>query len=117
MYQSLVRPHLLMGAERTATLYNAVFAMVVYFLTMSIPGIIVSVTLFALVQAVLQHLAKSDYQMIAMVNRSRKYQTFYGDGATLDADYRDIPTPHAIAPTTKLLSLAASKGVKKHAQH
>ncbi|EGQ60422.1 hypothetical protein GGI1_00325, partial [Acidithiobacillus sp. GGI-221] len=30
LYQSLVRPHLLMGAERTATMYNAGFAMLVY---------------------------------------------------------------------------------------
>ena len=116
LYQSLVRPHLLMGAERTATMYNAGFAMLVYFFTLSIPGILVAVALFVMVQVVLQHLAKEDDQMIAVVRRSRKYQTFYGDGATLDAPIRDIPNPHPIPVTTKLLSWFAKEG-KKHAQH
>lgn len=112
LYQSLVRPHLVMGAERTATLYNAVFAMVVYFLTMSISGIIVAVSLFVLVQAVLQRLAKADAQMIGLVQRARKYQTFYGDAATLDAKYREIPQPQTTAPATKLLSMLSRKGTK-----
>ncbi|MEY2340949.1 VirB3 family type IV secretion system protein [Acidithiobacillus sp. IBUN Pt1247-S3] len=112
LYQSLVRPHLVMGAERTATMYNAVFAMVVYFLTMSIPGIIVAVSLFILVQAVLMRLAKSDAQMIGLVQRARKYQTFYGDAATLDAKYREIPQSQTTAPTTKLLSMLSRKGTK-----
>lgn len=116
LYQSLVRPHLLMGAERTATMYNAGFAMLIYFFTLSLPGIVVAVVLFVVVQAVLQHLAKADAQMIAVVSRARKYQTFYGDAATLDADYRDIPGPHRIPPTTKLLSWMV-KGGKKRAQH
>jgi len=117
LYQSLVRPHLLMGAERTATMYNAGFAMLVYFFTLSIPGIVIAVTLFILVQAVLQHLARSDAQMIAVVNRSRKYQTFYGDGATLDAEYREIPNPHPISPTTRLLSWVAKSGASNRAKH
>jgi type IV secretion system protein VirB3 len=117
LYQSLVRPHLLMGAERTATMYNAGFAMLVYFFTLSIPGIAIAATLFVLVQAVLQHLAKSDAQMIAVVNRSRKYQPFYGDGATLDGAYRDIPDPHPIPATTRILSWAAKLGAKKHVEH
>lgn len=116
LYQSLVRPHLVMGAERTATLYNAFFAMLVYFLTLSIPGVIIAIALFVLVQAVLQHLAKSDAQMIAVVNRSRKYQTFYGSGATLDAGYREIPNPHPIPATTKLLSWIARLGARKDAE-
>ncbi|MBU2791327.1 hypothetical protein HF288_13810 [Acidithiobacillus caldus] len=116
MYQSLVRPHLLMGAERTATMYNAGFAMLVYFFTLSIPGAVIAVLLFMLIQAVLQHLAKSDAQMIAVVNRSRKYQTFYGSGATLEAGYREIPNPHPIPATTKLLSWIARLGARKDAE-
>lgn len=112
LYQSLVRPHLVMGAERTATFTNAVFAMVVYFLTMSIPGILVAVSLFVLVQAVLTRLAKADAQMIGLVQRARKYQTFYGDGGTLDAKYREIPQPQPLAPTTRLLSLLSRKGTQ-----
>ena len=113
MYQSLVRPHLLMGAERQATLLNAGFAMLVYFFTMSLPGIVVAVALFSITQAVLQHLAKNDAQMIAIVQRSRKYQPFYGDGASLDAPYRDVPQFHPVAPTTKLLSWFTRTGKAK----
>ncbi|MBU2788240.1 hypothetical protein HFQ13_08490 [Acidithiobacillus sp. VAN18-1] len=113
MYQSLVRPHLLMGAERGATMINAVFAMGVYFFTLSIPGIIVAVSLFVLVQAVLRHLAKSDAQMIALVQRARKYQSFYGDSASLDAKYREIPIAYVVAPTTRLLSLLTRQGTKR----
>jgi type IV secretion system protein VirB3 len=112
LYQSLVRPHLLMGAERTATLFNAVFAGMVYAFTMSIPGVAVAILLFVAVQSVLQHLAKNDYQMIAVVTRSRKYQPFYGDSATLDAEYRDIPEFHPVSPTAKLLSWA-TRGSRK----
>jgi len=68
LYQSLVRPHLLMGAERTATMYNAGFAMLVYFFTLSIPGAVIAVLLFMLIQAVLQHLAKSDAQMLSLIH-------------------------------------------------
>ncbi|WP_241799190.1 VirB3 family type IV secretion system protein [Acidithiobacillus caldus] len=113
LYQSLVRPHLLMGAERQATLLNAGFAMLVYFFTMSLPGIVVAVVLFSITQAVLQHLAKNDAQMIAIVQRSRKYQPFYGDGASLDAPYRDVPQFHTVAPTTKLLSWFTKAGKTK----
>jgi type IV secretory pathway TrbD component len=113
LYQSLVRPHLLMGAERQATLLNAGFAMLVYFFTMSLPGIVVAVVLFSITQAVLQHLAKNDSQMIAIVQRSRKYQPFYGDGASLDAPYRDVPQFHPVAPTTKLLSWFTKAGKTK----
>ncbi|AEK57828.1 hypothetical protein A5904_05695 [Acidithiobacillus caldus] len=113
MYQSLVRPHLLMGAERQATLLNAGFAMLVYFFTMSLPGIVVAVVLFSITQAILQHLAKNDSQMIAIVQRSRKYQPFYGDGASLDAPYRDVPQFHTVAPTTKLLSWFTKAGKTK----
>lgn len=116
MYQSLVRPHLVMGADRTAMLYNAAFAMGVYFLTMSVAGIIVSISLFAVVQAVLVRLARSDTDMIPVVTRARKYQTFYGDGSGLDAEYRDIPMPRSIAPTTRFLSFLSAKG-SKHAEH
>ncbi|EGQ64344.1 hypothetical protein GGI1_24876 [Acidithiobacillus sp. GGI-221] len=68
------------------------------------------------INAVLQHLAKSDAQMIAVVNRSRKYQTFYGSGATLEAGYREIPNPHPIPATTKLLSWIARLGARKDAE-
>jgi len=113
LYQSLVRPHLLMGAERAATMANAFFAGMVYFLTMSLPGAIIAVSLFTVTQVVLKILAKNDAQMIAVVSRSRKYQSFYGDGANLDALYRDIPTFHSPAPTAKLLSWRTRSGKKK----
>lgn len=113
LYQSLVRPHLLMGAERTATMANAFFAMMVYFFTMSIPGVVITLALFSVTQAVLQHLAKNDAQMTAVVSRSRKYQPFYGDGATLNAEYRDIPEFHPIPATTRLLSLVTRFGLGK----
>lgn len=109
LYQSLVRPHLLMGAERRGTMWNAVFAMMVYFFTMSIPGIIVAVVLFVAAQAVLQMLAKNDAQMIDVVMRSRKYQPFYGDAASLDAPYRDIPQTQSPSLTAKLLSRMTAK--------
>jgi len=116
LYQSLVRPHLLMGAERQAVMIAAAVATVIYFFTLSVPGLIVAVTLFALALAVLRRLAAADPQMIAVVRRGRKHQAFYGDGATLDAPWRDIPQPQAIPPTTKLLSVLAGKG-NKHAEH
>ncbi|UTV80048.1 VirB3 family type IV secretion system protein [Acidithiobacillus sp. YTS05] len=117
LYQSLVRPHLLMGAERQATFYNATFAIFVYFFTLSIPGALVAVALFAAVQVILQQLAKRDAQMIALISRSRKYQTVYADGATLDAEYRDIPQSHKPSPVGRVLSFFLRSGAKAHAEH
>lgn len=113
LYQSLVRPHLLMGAERSATMINAFFAAVVYFFTMSLPGIIVAVSLFLVAQVVLVQLAKSDAQMIAVVKRSRKYQTFYADGASLDAPYRDIEQSQPAAPGATILSWIGRAGTSQ----
>lgn len=114
LYQSLIRPHLLMGAERTAVLLNAAVAILVYFLTLSIPGIFIAIGLFTVVQAVLILLAKNDHQMIAILGRSKKYQPFYGDGSHLAAPYRPIPAPpDPIAQ--KVVSLFNKRG--KNAKH
>lgn len=104
LYQSLVRPHLLMGAERTATLWNGVAAVVIYFLTLSLPGIIAAVVCFSIVQTILRLMAKQDAQLIEVVRRARKWQDFYADGPTLDARYREIPSEQKISPWNQVLS-------------
>lgn len=119
LYQSLVRPHLMMGAERAATAWNAGAAVAIYFLTMSVPGIIAAVLSFSIIQTILRIMAKNDAQMIEVVARARKWQDFYTDGATLDANVRDIPSAHKISPINQALSrlvgAKTTKGVKAHA--
>jgi type IV secretion system protein VirB3 len=118
LYQSLVRPHLLMGAERGATMLNAGIAILIYFLTMSVPGIIIAVLWFSIIQTILRLLAKSDHQLIEIVQRARKWQDFYADGATLDARYRDIPMQQKISPINKAIShFVTVKGGKKDEKH
>lgn len=116
LYQSMVRPHLIMGAERSATMMNALAALVIYFLTLSLPGIIAALVCFTLVQTILRVMAKNDAQLIEIVNRARKWQDFYADGPTLDAAYRDIPTDHKISPWNQLLSrfVTQKKGKPEH---
>lgn len=119
LYQSLVRPHLMMGAERTATMWNAGAALAIYFLTLNIPGIIAAVLSFSIVQTILRIMAKNDAQMLEVVSRARKWQDFYSDGATLDAKLREIPSGHRISPINQALSrlvgAKTTKGVKAHA--
>ena len=119
LYQSLVRPHLMMGAERTATLWNAGAALAIYFLTMSVPGIIAAVLSFSIIQTILRIMAKNDAQMLEVVSRARKWQDFYTDSATLDANVREIPSGHKISPInrglSRLVGAKTTKGADAHA--
>lgn len=104
LYQSMVRPHLMMGGERTATLFNALAAVGIYFLTLSLPGILAALVSFTIVQTILRLMAKQDPQLIAIVSRARKWQDFYGDGPTLDAKYREIPSFQKVSPVNQWIS-------------
>lgn len=88
---------------------NAVAALVIYFLTLSLSGIIAALVCFTLVQTILRLLAKQDAQLIGIVSRARKWQDFYADSPTLDAKYRDIPTDHKVSPWNQVISRFVQK--------
>lgn len=117
LYQSMVRPHLLMGGERSATLLNGGAAITIYFLTLSIPGIIAGVLTFTAVQTVLRILARQDPQMISIVFRARKWQDYYPDAPSLDAPVRVIPVEKSQQASiwNQILSRFAKKD-RKHAE-
>ena len=83
--QSLIRSKLLMGGERQATVWNFGIAFLIVIITEDLPGLLAAVAIAAAVQGLLVLLAKWDHQAIAVVKRARKYQEFYGNGASLDA--------------------------------
>lgn len=115
LYQSLVRPHLIMGAERQATIYNAFSAMIIYFMTMNVPGIIAAVLSFSIVQTILRILAKNDAQLIEIVARARKWQDVYKDSASIFAPTKEIPSTQEISVINQALSLFIRKKETKHA--
>ncbi|MGC9216494.1 VirB3 family type IV secretion system protein [Acidithiobacillus sp.] len=86
LHASLIRPKLLMGAERQAVIYNFSFAFVLVMLTRSLPGIIAAVVISAVIQGILVALAKRDAQSLQVNGRNMKYQHFYSTSASLDTE-------------------------------
>ncbi len=114
--QSLVRSKLLMGGERIATIWNFIVAFIIVLTTENVIGILSAVAIAAVIQAVLVMLAKWDPQAIEVVSRARKYQTFYGNAATLDAEPGVVHVPER-APLAILLSFLRSKKGASRAEH
>ncbi len=112
---SLVRLKLLAGGERQATILNFAVAFLVMMLTRNLLGIAAAVAIAAVVQSILVLLAKWDPQALAVISRNMKYQNFYGNGATLDAEPGLAHTPDK-APLAVLMGLLRKKGVK-NAKH
>lgn len=86
IHHGLLRPKLLMGGERQAVIYNGVFGFLLVMVTLNLYGVIAAVVLCSIIQAVLVLLANRDTQAIEVTSRHLKYQHFYGDGQTLDAE-------------------------------
>lgn len=86
VHHGLLRPKLLMGGERQAVIYNFTFGFLLIMVTLNLYGIITAVVLCSIVQGVLAVLANRDTQTIDVTSRHLKYQHFYGDGQTLDAE-------------------------------
>ena len=120
LHQSLVRPRLLAGGERQATILNfgAAFALVI--ITRTLWGIGAAIVLSSIAQGVLVALAKRDAQALEVTNRSIKYQKFYDSAANLDVEphkphvERQAPVEHLVFWARSVFS---KKGNPKHAEH
>lgn len=86
VHHGLLRPKLLMGGERQAVIYNFLGGFLLVMVTLSLYGVIAAGVLCSIIQAVLVLLANRDTQAIEVTSRHLKYQHFYGDGQTLDAE-------------------------------
>lgn len=102
--QSLVRPLLLVGGERRATVINFAIAIVIVLITRSLIGILVAVFLAGLVQAMLKVLAKKDPQSLETVSRHLKYQHFYPAASSLAAEPSRPRHEERVSPVSLILA-------------
>lgn len=102
--QSLVRPTLLVGGERRATVLNFGMAFLIILVTRSVAGLLIAVFLAGLVQAILKVMAKQDSQMIETASRHLKYQHFYPSASGLDAEPSKPQHSEKVSPISLILS-------------
>lgn len=113
---SLVRLKLLAGGERQATIMNFAVAFLIMMITRDLLGILAAVAIAAVIQSILVLLAKWDPQAIAVVSRNMKYQHFYGNAATLDAE-PGLAHVTEKAPLAMLLGFTKKNKGGKNAKH
>lgn len=77
VHLALIRPLLIMGCEREPLLISATLAATLVFVLGKILFAIVGVAFWVLAVAVLQRMAKADYQMTKVYIRHVRYKTFY----------------------------------------
>lgn len=81
IHQSLVRPFLLLGGERTLVILSAMFSGYMgYMVTMRFGlywGLPVGIALWAVFIFLLRKMAIADPQMWSVFNRSKQYKSFY----------------------------------------
>jgi len=77
VHLALTRPLLLMGCEREPLLISATIAVTMVFVLGKIIFAILGVAFWALAVAVLQRMARSDYELTKVYVRHVRYATFY----------------------------------------
>jgi type IV secretory pathway TrbD component len=77
VHLALTRPLLLMGCEREALLISATIAATLVFVIGQIAFAILGILFWVVAVAVLQRMAKADFQMLKVYLRHVRYKTFY----------------------------------------
>lgn len=77
VHLALTRPLLLMGCEREPLLISATIAVTLVFILGKITFAIAGLAFWALAIAVLQRMAKADYQMMKVYVRHARHRSFY----------------------------------------
>jgi type IV secretory pathway TrbD component len=86
VHRSLNRPHLLMGAERNLVLLVAVVTAIVLFSgNISVPTIILGVSVWTVSFWALVRMAKADPQMSQVYQRHISYHAYYSARSCIDA--------------------------------
>lgn len=77
VHLALTRPLLLMGCEREAILISATIAATLVFVVGQIAFALLGIVFWVGAVAVLQRMAKADYQLLKVYLRHARYKTFY----------------------------------------
>lgn len=101
LHQSLVRPILLMGAERSLTILNGTLcAILIFGMGLSLATTVITVGLCAFIQIGLVLLAKSDAQMVLVLKRHLSYEGYYPAASSVLSSIK--PTTPTL-PTKQIL--------------
>jgi type IV secretion system protein TrbD len=85
VHLALTRPLLLMGCEREPLLVSATIAVTMVFVLGKIIFVILGVVFWAAAVAVLQRMAKSDYELSKVYVRHVRYAPFYSAQSAFSA--------------------------------